>query len=66
MSDIAQTKRRALLMEGALLDLTKVDWSQLDLTECIHEREKVTARGKRNKKPAPKVEGTGGEASDDS
>ena len=66
MSDIAQTKRRALVMEGALLDLTKVDWSKLTVAECIHERDKIAARGKRSKKPAPKTEGGGGEASDDS
>ncbi len=52
MSDYAQKARRGLLMEDALLHLTKVDWSKLDIPGCINERDKIAARGKRAKKPA--------------
>ena len=63
MSDYAQTKLRALLMEAALLHLTKVDWSKLDIPECINERDKIASRGKRAKKPAEPVEEASGASS---
>ena len=57
MSDFAREKRRSLLMEAALLDLTKVDWSVLDLTECINERDKIAAKSQRRDKRPPKPNG---------
>jgi len=63
MSDHAQTKRRALLMEAALLHLTKVDWSKLDIPGCINERDKIAAGGKRAKKPAEPAEAASGSPS---
>jgi len=66
MSDFAQTKRRLLLTEAALLDLTKVDWAKLDIPGCIYERDKIASRGKRAKKPARSTEDGSEQAGRDS